>query len=78
MLLLGMILLNPWFVQMAFFAIATYPIGALDENKTVFCGIILTEQASNPSFVMFRSPLVIYRSWYPAKSFGVIHGISPL
>ena len=57
-----MTLLKPWFVAKSFWAIATYPIGARDENKTDPLGINRAEEFFNPSLVNPFLPIRMYFS----------------
>ena len=53
---LGIILLNPWLVHNSLEAMATYPIGAREEKRTLPFGSILQEQLLYPSDVIILSP----------------------
>ena len=61
----------------SFSAIATYPIGARDVNKTEFLGNNCVEQLFSPVSVIFLSPRDIYLPENPERSFGVIQAICP-
>ena len=52
----GTMLLNPWFVATGSSAIATCPIGALEENRTLPAGSSRAELSFSPSSVMSREP----------------------
>ena len=73
--ILGTADLKPWFVEISFFAIVIYPIGALELNSTAPLGMSLALLLLYPSTVMSSAPFAVNLALDTDKSFGVSHAM---
>lgn len=68
--------LKPWLVAASTALIATYPIGARDENMTLPAGITRAEEFARPFRESDFAPRPICFARYPVRSAGENHVIS--
>src|SRR5664279_1434452 len=69
--------LNPWFVVTVLLAIAKYPIGARELNRTDPFGICFSDAAFKPLSVTSSSPFAMNLLLpFSDTSFGVIQGFA--